>query len=71
MTVNRRGMPAWDAPFERHRKDHRQVVQLHHRPGPWWSSLLGDWVDEPTQPLPLVDRPSAVPAARPRRRGGW
>jgi hypothetical protein len=29
---------------------------------PWWSSLLGEWVDEPTQPLPLVDRPESARA---------
>jgi hypothetical protein len=32
------------------------------RPEPWWSSLLGEWLDEPTQPLPLVDRPESAPA---------
>jgi hypothetical protein len=30
------------------------------QPGPWWSSLLGEWIDEPTQPLPLVDRPTVA-----------
>lgn len=37
------------------------------RPGPWWSSLLGEWVDEPTQPLPLVDCPAPL---SPGGRGG-
>jgi hypothetical protein len=41
------------------------------RPEPWWSSLLGEWVDEPTQPLPLVDHPASAPAAEVRGRGGW
>lgn len=36
-------------------------------PGPWWSTLLGEWVDEPTQPLPLVGRPETD---RPDGRGG-
>lgn len=39
------------------------------RPEPWWSSLLGGWVDEPTGPLPLVERPA--PAVELRGRGGW
>jgi hypothetical protein len=39
------------------------------RPGRWWSSLLGDWLDEPTEPLPQVERP-AVPGAAERGRGG-
>lgn len=57
MTVHQRGKPDWDGPLDRRQKDHWQVVLRHSRPGPWWSSLLGEWVDEPTQPLPLVDRP--------------
>jgi hypothetical protein len=32
--------------------------------------LLGDWIDEPTQPLPLIDRPLMTPAAEWRSRGG-
>jgi len=41
------------------------------RPGqPYWSSLLGGWIDETTQPLPLVDRPLMTPAAEWRSRGG-
>jgi hypothetical protein len=28
------------------------------RPGqPHWSTLLGEWIDEPTQQLPIVERP--------------
>jgi len=30
------------------------------RPGQaHWSTLLGEWIDEPTQPLPVVDRPQS------------
>ena len=39
------------------------------RPGqPHWSTLLGEWIDEPTQPLPVVDRPLTTRAAEWRSR---
>lgn len=37
--------------------------------GPQWSTLLGEWIDEPTQPLPIVDRPLMTRAAEWRSRG--
>jgi hypothetical protein len=52
--------------------DHdRAVLHHHHRPENWqWSSLLGGWLEEPTQPLPLSDLPPETDAGRWRAQGG-
>jgi hypothetical protein len=42
----------------------------HRRAGDGqWSSLLGEWLDEPTQPLPLSDVPPETAAGRWRAGG--
>jgi hypothetical protein len=47
------------------------VLPQDQRTGDWhWSSLLGGWLDEPTQPLPLSDLPPETEAGRWRTGGG-
>jgi hypothetical protein len=51
--------------------DHDRVFPRHDRSGSWqWSSLLGGWLEEPTQPLPLSELPPETKAGRWRARGG-
>lgn len=37
--------------------DHDRVFPQRRLGQPFWSPLAGEWINEPTQPLPLVDRP--------------
>lgn len=59
--------PEWRPPARI--PDHDRVF-AHRQPGDeWWSPLIGGWLEESTQPLPLTDVPPEAEAGRWRARG--
>jgi hypothetical protein len=61
----------WTDPANQTGPDHPDWTlhrERQRRPGyPYWSSLLGEWIDEPTQPLPVIGPPpEAAPAVESR-----